>query len=130
MLSVRLESVNWRAALPVVALVVIVASIFLVILYVRQTSRASVARDNLDSRRQDQALCFVLNENREETRKNTLVLYKLVVAVLAGGGPESSQTAKVFFKAERKLSKRLEALRPINCETFVRPELPLPSIVP
>lgn len=87
-------------------------------------AQAQRERAQVEVRRNTFALCVAQNTAREATRASTLSVYKLVVSVLRAGGPADTRQHKVFVRQEGELAKQLTALRPLNCETYVRPNLP------
>jgi hypothetical protein len=77
-----------------------------------------------DSARQDYALCVIQNENRETTRTQATVLYSSIAHELRTDPPSSKRAREVEERRLDTLESVLEAQRPINCASYVRPDLP------
>lgn len=95
-------------------------------------NREQQNKDAREARLSSESLCIVQNENRAQTRANTVDIYRIVSAALASvGNPDNKTEEKLRQELKRRehhLAKSLKALNPINCETYVRPELPLPTV--
>jgi len=125
----------------VLGLAVLVLGVLGAVLYARHQDEAAANQDALDSRRQDFALCVVqnqaredINENRKAIRSVTASTYALVAAVLRDGGPTDERLKEIFEAQLKALTKNLRAIHnklpPIDCQTYVRPDLPPDAGVP
>jgi hypothetical protein len=112
--------VNWRGLL--LFGLILVAALVLVTAFVwrGQASKKAVR----ESQRQDYALCIAQNNARKSERTTAQAVYALVSGVLRSGGPIDPQLKRTFMAQEERLSKQLSALRPLDCATYVRPDLP------
>lgn len=77
-----------------------------------------------ESQRQDYALCVVQNENRKATRKAALIQYGTIADVFRFGSGGNPELEAAFHRRVTQLRELLKAQRPINCDTYVRPDLP------
>jgi hypothetical protein len=76
------------------------------------------------SQHQDYALCVAQNQARVQTRRVAASTYALVAGVLKNGGPDDPELRKVFLAQNRELGQQLKALRPLDCATYVSPDIP------
>jgi hypothetical protein len=111
--------VNWRGLLLFALCLAAACAVAAAVLWNR-SQRAKAIRE---SQRQDYALCVAQNSARKSERTTAAATYALVAGVLREGGLTPS-LEKVFERQEEILSKQLHALRPLDCATYVRPDLP------
>jgi hypothetical protein len=81
-------------------------------------------RNALASRRQDYALCVVQNANRKATRQAALIQYATIADVIDSGGPADPKLRRQFEKHLAEIKALLKAQQPIDCTTYVSPDLP------
>jgi len=88
-------------------------------------NRSQDHADQAEAQRNAYALCVVQNDNRNATRTNTLSLYRLLALGLKNAPPDSDPAVVAKSRAELdRLKHQLQALRPIDCATYVRPDVP------
>ena len=104
------------------ALIVIFAALIIaVIAYNRSQDRV----DQHEAQLNTYALCVVQNNNRTATRVNTLSLYRLLSLGLQNVPPDADPEVVARSREElARLQRQLKALRPIDCSTYVRPDVP------
>lgn len=123
------------AILAVAGLAAIVILFFAAIIYARHQDEAAAEQDARDSRRQDFALCVVQNENRQalnQQEKSIRIvagsLFSILTTRIARDPPTEPGTLKQFIVQARILQRELKALKrglpEIDCDTYVRPDLP------
>lgn len=111
---------NRRGILIFMLMVLVAVGVIVGFLY-RSNQNAQAVRD---SQRQDYALCVAQNAARQSTRDVATSTYKLIAGVLSAGGVADPQLQRIFEKQEAALAKQLSALRPLDCSTYVRPDIP------
>ena len=122
---VKVQGPRFRSVLVIVGgLLVAFMTVGAVIAYNKYHDSQERDRAVRESQVQDYALCVVQNENRLGVRRVSLVTFNLVTAVLLAGGPADPETRRVFRRQLGELSKQLQALKPIDCSTYVRPVPP------
>ena len=84
-----------------------------------QTDRAV-----LESRKADYAQCIAINDNRTTSRRIATIQYSIVSDRLRFDPPENPRLRKAFKLRLFQLQKLLDAQQPLNCDSYVRPELP------
>jgi len=100
-----------------------------------QAAEEISARNDVDSRRQDYALCIVQNENRSDINELKVserivagALYSVLTARIANDPPTDPNTLQTFKVQAHRLTLELRALKSrlpkINCATYVRPDIP------
>lgn len=77
-----------------------------------------------ESRRADYAQCIAINDNRESNRTLSTVQYGILSDRLRFDPPENPKLTAAFKQRLRQLQKLLKAQRPLDCSSYVRPELP------
>lgn len=98
------------------------AAVTLTYAFIWRTQQANKATH--ESQRQDFALCVAQNAARAQTRLVAASTYSLVASILRSGGPGDPALRPVFRHQEHRLAKQLDALRPLDCDTYVRPDIP------
>ncbi len=122
------QPVETQSRRPVWVVIIGLALLFLMVGFAITYNRWSAANAREaslhESQRQDFALCVAQNQSRAQTRSVAQSTYALVAGVLRTGGPDDQDLKRTFTLAEAKLSQQLKALKPLDCETYVRPDLP------
>ncbi len=77
-----------------------------------------------ESQRQDYALCVVQNANRKATRTAALIQIGTLADVFRFGSTDNTPLDKAFRIRVDQLEKLVRAQQPIECATYVRPDLP------
>ena len=112
---------NRRGFFLFVLIVIFAALAVLAYSYNRHNDQA----DQHEAQRNTYALCVVQNANRVATRVNTLSLYRLLALGLKNVPPDADPQIVKRSRAElERLQNQLRALKPINCATYVRPDVP------
>jgi len=111
-----------RRGVVLFGLIVLFAALLIsVVAYNRSQDRV----DQLEAQRNTFALCVVQNNNRTATRVNTLSLYRLLALGLKNAPPDADPEVIARSRLElSRLQKQLKALRPIDCATYTRPDVP------
>lgn len=110
-----------RRGVALFGLIVTFAAVLISAYFYSANQREQNARD---SQRQDYALCVIQNANRAATRKAALIQYGTIADVLKSGGPADPVLKERFKDRLDQIQALLKAQRPINCATYVRPDIP------
>jgi hypothetical protein len=76
------------------------------------------------SQRQDYALCVIQNGNRMATRQLATLNYNVLAQRIRYDPPSNRKLLKAWQADLIGYEKLLKAQRPIDCKTYVRPDLP------
>ena len=77
-----------------------------------------------ESRKADYAQCIAINDNRQASRRLATIQYATVSDRLRYDPPENQKLVKAFERRLLQLEKLLKAQQPLDCASYVRPDLP------
>lgn len=113
---------------PIWIIILGLAALFLIIAgsiaFNRYQAAHARARALHESQRADFAQCVAINDNRKSTRQLALINYRVLAERVRFDPPADTKLMDAWKRSLAEYQHLLDVQRSLNCETYVRPDLP------